>query len=144
MSQPHWIVVANGSQARLLQRDHPGTELREIMHWVHPQTRQHMGNPDSAHRTSGMRGRSGLAPPQNASAHAREQFAREISQWLKKAVDSQGIGQLTVFASNPFLGELMSHEHGLLERHVFARHPLDLTSLTLPELDLRLHQHYGL
>lgn len=144
MPKPLWILVANGSRARLLQRDQPGEALREIMDWVHPQTREHLGTPDSAHRTSGTRGRSGLAAPQSAKAHARAQFAQDINAWLKKAVAPQGVGRLAVFASSPFLGDLLSHGEGALERLLCASHPLDLTALSLQELELRLQQHYGL
>lgn len=144
MPPPVWIVVANGSRARLLQRDHPGAPLVEVMDWVHPQTRQHIGSSMGAHRTSGTRGRSGLALPQTVKDHERTQFAQEISQWLQKAVDTHGIGAVTVFASNPFLGELMAHANALLQHHVCASHPLDLTNLSLAELDQRLHAEHRL
>ena len=144
MPQPVWIVIANGSRARLLQRDRHGAPLLEVMDWVHPETRQHIGSSMGAHRTSGTRGRSGLALPQTVKDHERTQFAQEISQWLKKAVDTHDIGALTIFASNPFLGELMAHGNALLQQRVCASHPLDLTSLTLPELDQRLHAEYRL
>ena len=144
MPKPLWIVVANGSRARLLQRDHPGAALREIMDWTHPSTRQHTANPDSAHRTSGTRGRSGLAQRQSPQAHAREQFARDIGAWLKTSLGPQGVGAVAVFASNPFLGELLSHGHAALDPLLCASHALDLTGLSLPELDQRLREQHGL
>lgn len=144
MPKPLWILVANGSRARLLQRDHPGAALREIMDWVHPQTREHLGTPDSAHRTSGMRGRSGLAAPESPKAHARAQFAHDIRVWLSQAVAAQGVGRLAVFASSPFLGDLRAPGEAALEKLLCASHPLDLTALSLHELELRLQQRYGL
>lgn len=144
MPKPLWILVANGSRARLLQRDHPGAALREIMDWVHPQTREHLGTPDSAHRTSGMRGRTGLAATESPKAHARAQFAHDIRAWLSQAVAAQGVGRLAVFASNPFLGDLRASGEAELDKLLCASHPLDLTGLTLPELEERLHQHFRL
>jgi len=144
MPKPLWILVANGSRARLLQRDHPGAALREIMDCVHPQTREHLGRPDSAHRTSGMRGRSGLAAPENPKAHARAQFAHDIRAWLSQAVAAQGVGRLAVFASSPFMGDLRTPGEGALEKLLCASHPLDLTGLALTDLDQRLHKQYGL
>lgn len=143
---PHtsWVLVANGSRARLFERSASDHALLEIMAWIHPEARQHMGSSETDHRTSGTKGRTGLAQPQSTKAHVRAQFAEEISLWLKHALNPQGRLQLAVIASNPFLGELLSHGHGWLERHVCAHHPLDLTSLPLAELDERLHREFGL
>ena len=41
MPTPVWIVVANGSRARVLQRNGQGEPLVELRDWVHPATRQH-------------------------------------------------------------------------------------------------------
>ena len=144
MPQPVWIVVANGSRARLLQRDRLGDPLFEVMDWVHPQTRQHAGVQEGEHRTSGIRGRSGLTTRQTTKDHERAQFAQEICQWLDKGVSTHRIGAVAVFASNPFLGELMSQDRGPLQQHLCASHALDLTPLSLTELDHRLQRDYHL
>ena len=144
MPQPVWILVANGSRARLLQRDRLADPLFEVKDWVHPQTRQHAGTQEGEHRTSGIKERSGLAPRQTPKDHERAQFAREICEWLHKGVSTHHIGAVAVFASNPFLGELMSHGNGPLQQHLCASHALDLTQLTMPELDQRLQREYRL
>lgn len=144
MPHPVWIIVANGSRARLLQRDRPGEPLFEVMDWVHPQTRQHTPPQDGDHRSSGISGRSGLTPRQTAQDQERGQFAQEICQWLHKGASSHRIGAIAFFASNPFLGELISHASGPLQQQLCASHALDLTALPLPELDQRLHQEYRL
>ncbi len=144
MPEPVWIVVANGSRARLLQRDRHGEPLFEVMDWVHPQTRQHLSNPTGDHRTSGIGGRAGLAPRDSSKDHERTQFAQEINQWLSQGVAQQRIGTLAVFASNPFLGDLLSQGNDQLNRHLGVSHALDLTHLTLPELDQLLQQNYRL
>lgn len=144
MSLPVWIVVANGSRARLLQRDRPGDPLFEVMDWVHPETRQHTDMQEGEHRTSGIQGRSGLAKRQTVKGHERTQFAQEICRWLDKGVLSHHIGAVAVFASNPFLGELLAQGNGSLQKHLHASHALDLTSLSLPELDHRLQRDYRL
>ena len=144
MPQPVWILVANGSRARLLQRDRQAAPLFEVRDWVHPQTRQHALMQEGEHRTSGIRARSGLAPRQDAKEHERAQFAREICDWLHHSVPTHRIGGVAVFASNPFLGELMAHTQGPLQQHLCASHALDLTQLTLPELDVRLQRDHHL
>ena len=144
MSLPVWIVVANGSRARLLQRDRPGDPLFEVMDWVHPETRQHTDMQEGEHRTSGIQQRSGLATRQPPKDHERAQFAHEICQWLHKGISAHQIGALAVFASNPFLGELLSHGHAALDPLLCTSHALDLTGLSLPELDQRLREQHGL
>ena len=144
MPKPLWIVVANGSRARILQRDPPHEALREIKEWVHPQTRQHTPPGEGRHRTSGMRSRSGLAQRETAQDHARAQFAREISHWLDHQMPVSQVSSLALFASNPFLGELLAQGNGAMRRHVQVSHALDLTQLPVAELDARLQRDYGL
>ena len=138
MPQPAWIVIANGSRARLLQRDAPGEPLFEVMDWVHPETRHHAGPSDSRHRHSGTGGRAGLSPRMGDKDRARATFAQQICQWLVKEVDARQIGSLSLFASNPFLGELTAHGQGQLQRLIRHTHPVDLTHLSLTALNHRL------
>lgn len=144
MSNTLWVVVANGSRARLLERPAPSDALREIRVWDHPEMREHGAPTHTAHRTSGTHGRSGLAPPQSNKTHLREQFADEIGDWLRHALNTQGQRPLAVIASNPFLGALLSHGNGWLSRRVCAHHPLDLTGLPLAQLDERLRREFRL
>ena len=144
MSLPVWILVANGSRARLLQRtpsDHALTELRD---WVHPATRQHRQDLPSGHRQSGIRGRSGLA--ERSTLHDRERtvFAEEIGHWMAHALRTQPVGRVALFASKPFLGDLIGQAHNGWPWPLCATHALDLTGLPLPELERRLHQDFGL
>lgn len=144
MSAPIWIVVANGSRARLLQRDRPGQPLFEVMDWVHPSTRQHHAPAAGTHRSSGIGGRSGLLTGPPVKDRERAQFARAIGQWLDEGIGQHRVGAIAVFASNPFLGELMSHGHAAWKQHVCASHPLDLTPLGMTELDDRLRREFRL
>lgn len=144
MPHPVWIVVANGSRARLLQRDRPGDALFEVMNWVHPQTRQHLSPAAGQHRNSGIRGRSGMARRQVTKDHERAQFAQDICHWLDSALGRQRIGAIAFFASNPFLGDLVAHGHGPLRQQLCGSHALDLTSLALPDLDQRMRSNYQL
>lgn len=143
---PHrvWIVIANGSRARLLQRTAPGEPLTELQDWTHPATRLHPQDLGGPHSQSGIAGRTGLAQRSTPHEHEREAFAKEISEQLMEAVNAHKVGSIALLASNPFLGDLMSHAHGQLQKHLCATHDVDLTSLSLPELEQRLHDEFRL
>lgn len=142
MPPPVWIVVANGSRARVLQRNHPGEALTELRDWVHPATRQH--HQDTGNRQSGIRGRSGFAERSPIQDHERSAFAREICDFLVQAVHRGEVDRIALLSSNPFLGELMTHGQSTLHKHLCATHAVDLTSLPLSQLQLRLHEDYRL
>lgn len=145
MPLPIWILVANGSRARLLQRNGHGGPLTELKDWTHPATRQHPHTPPDADRQSGIRGRSGLAERQLPQDKARNTFAHEICQWLTDALGTRQVGSIALLASNPFLGDLVAHSQGgQLHRHLSAVHPVDLTRLPLNELEHRLREDYRL
>ena len=144
MPLPVWIVLANGSRARLLQRNSHAEPLIELRDWVHPATRLHTQDLGGAHRQSGIRGRSGLARHGSDQAHERSAFAQEICHWLAQAVHAQQVGSIALLASTPFLGELMAHGQGTLDKQLCAAHAVDLTALPLAQLEERLRQDYRL
>ncbi len=137
-----WIVVANGSRARVLQRNHPAEGLTELRDWVHPATRQH--HQDPGNRQSGIRGRSGLAERSPIQDRERSAFAHEICDFLVQAVHSGEVDRIALLSSNPFLGELVAHGQGTLHKHLCATHAVDLTSLPLGQLQTRLREDYRL
>ena len=144
MPQPVWIVVANGSRARVFQRESEGAPLVEVKDWLHPGTRQHPQDLKGGHRTSGMRGRSGLAERSHPHDHERDAFAHEISQWLTHATNSQAIHRIALLSSHPFLDDLMACAQGAWHQHLCATHAVDLTRLPMAELEQRLRHDYRL
>ena len=144
MPLPVWILVANGSRARLLQRTPPEHTLTELHDWVHPATRQHRQDFANGHRQSGIRGRSGLAERSSMQDRARTLFAQEIGLWMAQSARTRSVGHLALLASNPFLGDLITETRKGDCPPVCATHALDLTGLPLPELEQRLRQEFGL
>lgn len=135
-------MVANGSRARVLQRNLPAEGLTELHDWVHPATRQHHQHPGN--RQSGIRGRSGLAERSPIQDRERSAFAHEICDFLVQAVHSGKADRIALLSSNPFLGELVAHGQGMLHKHLFATHAVDLTRLSLRQMQARLHEDYRL
>lgn len=144
MSYGIWIVVANGARARVLQRMRPGEPLTEVQDWANPAAHRHLQDFENTGRYGGIQGRTGLAEPTPLKKHERDTFARDICQWLQHAVNTHQVDSIALLASNPFLGDLLSHTRDQLEHHVCATHTVDLTSLPLHELQKRLHDEYRL
>lgn len=144
MHEPLWIVVANGSRARVLQRTHAGAALTEVHDWVHPATRMHRPDTINPHRQSGIQGRSGLAERSTAQDHERTAFARDICHWLSQALQTHAQGRVALLSSNPFLGDLVAQGRKTLQQHLCASHAVDLTHLTTAQLAQRLHDDYRL
>ena len=145
MQKPIWVVVANGSMARVLERDpaKPGRWM-EKQCLTHPRSRQQglaAGHEPPGHS---MAGRSGLAPRSDAREHERREFAQQLAHAVKTAVGANPTGGLVVFASNPFLGELLGQLDDASRKLLSASHPLDLTRLGQPELIQRLQGEFGL
>ena len=144
MSKPLWIVVANGSRARLLERNGQGQPLTELKSWAHVATRQHPHNVGDADRQGGIRGRSGLAERQAPQDKERNSFAQELCHWLSQALTARQIGSIALLSSNAFLGDLVAHGQGHLRRHLSVVHAVDLTHLPLNELEDRLKLDFHL
>lgn len=144
MPQPLWIVVANGSRARVFQRTRHDEPLTEVKDWVHPGTRQHQQVQGNGHRQSGIRGRSALAERSLPQDRERAAFAGEICAWLVHALHTHQVSRIALLSSNPFLGELMAHGQGALHPHLCATHAVDLTSLPAAQLEERLRETYRL
>lgn len=145
MDKPIWVIVANGSIARVLEHHRTETgRWTEKECLTHPQSRQHGSGAGHEPPGHSMVGRSGLAPRNDAREHERHAFAQQIAQMLKTAVGAHQIGGLVVFASNPFLGELLGQLDDGSRKLLSASHPLDLTQLSQSELIQRMHGEFGL
>ncbi|WP_404300724.1 host attachment protein [Alicycliphilus denitrificans] len=145
MDKPIWVIVANGSMARLLERNPAKPEgwvEKECL--THPQSRLHGAEAGQEPSGHSIAGRSGLAPRSEPHDHERRKFAQQVAHAVKGAVGGGQGGALVVFASNPFLGELLDHLDDTTRKWVSASHPLDLTGLGLAELIQRMHGEFGL
>lgn len=145
MDKPIGVVVANSSIARVMAFNPVNIERwteKECL--MHPQSRQQGSG--ASHEPAGhsIAGRSGLAPRSDPREHERHEFAQQVAHTLEAAVSAGQIGRRMVFASNPFLGQLLGLLEDAAHKRISANHPLDLTSLALPDLARRMHAEFGL
>ena len=139
--KPLWILVANATEARLLQQE-PDTPLVVVQAFHHPASRQRSSElgDDKAGRELSGRGFGGAAFEPRVDAQTKEQlqFAREIAQRLEEGARQGSYAGLVVHASSPFLGELKHALGEQTQRLLTATHDVDLTSFGLAEIEERL------
>ena len=139
--KPEWILIANATRARLLQRE-PGCPLVVVDSFDHPQSRSKISElaDDRAGQGKSDHSVGGASYPPRLDAKEKEHlhFARELADYLEEHAQQGHFHSLTLFASSPFLGELKPQLGTATARLVSATHDLDLTSVGLVELDQRI------
>lgn len=143
MPKPLWIVVANGSVARCFERTARNEPLRPLASYEHPESRQHVRELESDRPGRSMHddaGRTSFVPRTEPKERERTEFAREVAKALDEGVLAHRCSAIALFASNPFLGELQSHLSRAVQQQVRSTHALDLTSLTVQELEQRVNR----
>ncbi len=142
MVSPNAILVANSFVARLFERSSLPQPWIETQDWWHAEGRMHTGDLERTPHGHSQAGRTGLAPHTDIKLRERVEFARDVAKGLKQALTVEKWHALEIFASNPFLGELLAHLSPDVQKIVHGTHPLDLTSLTAQELEIRWRQEF--
>lgn len=111
--KPDWILIANATRARLLQRDGDG-RLVILESFIHPA------------------GRGRVSGPMDPG------FARELGRYLEHEARMDHFNGLSLFVAGLFLAELQSELGKLTRTLVRATRSQDLTACALAELELRI------
>ena len=141
MMKADWILVANATRARLLQRE-PGCPLVVIDSFDHPLGRSKTSDLADDRAGQGKTDHSfgGASYPPRVDAREKEHlhFARELAGYREQQAQHGRFHSLTLFASSPSVGELKAQLGSATARLVSATHGTDLTSVGLVELDQRV------
>ena len=141
--KPHWILVANATEARLLQQE-PGAPLVVLQAFHHPESRLHTAElgDDRAGREVSGHGFGGAAyqPRLDAQRKQHLHFARDLADHLEQAAREQRYASLAVYASSPFLGELKQLFGDGTRRLLAGTHDVDLTSFGVAEIERRVQE----
>lgn len=143
MNKPVWIVVANASLARCFELAAPAQPLLPLASLEHPESRKHgrdlqTDRPGQTHKDDA--GRTSFVPRTEPKERERTEFARQVAKFLEEGSAENRYKGVLLFASNPFLGELLAHLGPGVRQHVTASHALDLTSLDPAALTVRVRQ----
>jgi protein required for attachment to host cells len=136
------ILVANSFIARLFEQsslDQPWVETRD---WWHAEGRMHARDLERAPLGHSMAGRMGLAPRTDIHQRERAKFAHDLAMDLENSLATDKWHAMEIFASNPFLGELLAHLSPDVKKIVRATHALDWTSLSVADIEKRWRKEF--
>lgn len=137
MKDHSWVVVANGSIARIFigNNSHP---LKELETLEHPATRVHGrdlvdGKPGRSYDSIGG-GRHSLAAELTPQKNEAQHFAEHLAHHLEHARRTGAFGKLYVIASPAFLGLLRNSLHTTTRDTIALEVDKDATSKTPVEI----------
>jgi protein required for attachment to host cells len=137
-----WIVVANSSMARLLKRASADEPLVTVEVLQHPQSRMkasELGDDRPGHEASDFSaGGNRFEPRTDARRKEHDKFAHELAAHLERGLVAGAFGSFSLYASNPFLGELKAALSPALQKALHQAVDSDYSSLDLGELERRL------
>jgi len=131
------ILVANSYVARLFERSSSQLPWVEIQDWVHSESRMRAQDIERAPLGHSLAGRAGLAPHTDVRHRERTAFAHDLAADLKQALATDKWEELEIFASDPFLGELLAQLSPDVKASLRATHALDWTTLSAHEIEER-------
>ena len=139
--KPDWILIANATQARLLQKERGGP-LVVLKSFSHPQSRSKASElaDDRAgqERTDRSFGAAAYQPRLDPKRKEHLHFARELADHLEQQAQQGNFRSLELFAGSPFLGELRAALGDTTNRLLREAHDLDLTAVGLAEMERRI------
>lgn len=143
----HWIVVANASLARIFRCEQTLVPLVPVEVLTHEQSRlrgAELGTDrDGRQATDGRHGTVPFAPRTARRRKEHLHFARELAARLDKALAAKEFDSLVLFASSPFLGELMAQLSDKVKAEVSVAFGNDFSALGTAEIEQRLQSLQG-
>jgi protein required for attachment to host cells len=142
----NWIVLADAARAKVCQRDADTGRVVKLAEFVHPDSRRkgsELAGARPGHVAAGHGGSGGSARLEPRSDPQRKEhavFARELAQYVDRALADGRCAGWVLVASNPFLGELKAHLGASATSALLATHATDLTAFTGPELEHHLSE----
>lgn len=109
-TKTEWFLIANASRASVVAR-----EDRRRLHVV-----------------------ATFEPRTDAHRREYRRFAHELAEFLEQQAASGVFDELSIFAADPFLGELKGELGHGTQRRLAAARPVDLSAVGPAELEVRI------
>ena len=136
-----WIVIANGSRARILERraDAQAVLIRSFHHAPSRQHSSELGDDHAGNQATGRGfGSAALGPRTDPHEREIERFASDLAEHLEAAARTHAMDAVMVFASSHFLGLLRQRLGSSTRKMIEATINVDISGLPLPEVDRRV------
>jgi len=135
--KPTWIVIADGSRARLFEQTQAGGPWRELRAWVNPASRlrtESLAFDQLGRASKGHPGATSYVQRTTPRQREHRRFAHELARHLDLGVRSGQCDGLVLIASSSLLGELRQALPAQATKRVRWSAPVDLTSFSGREL----------
>ncbi|MBM3633217.1 MAG: host attachment protein [Alphaproteobacteria bacterium] len=111
LKKMNWILLADGGNARVMERVAPFGKLKEIFHLSHTHKASHELGNDKPGRSfeSASPARHAYEPHSDPHELQKDNFAKEIVSMLKEAFQTQKFDELSIVSPPHMLGLLRSH-----------------------------------
>jgi len=137
-----WILIADGTQARVLEHAGPGKGLANVkdLEWsITPLQTQDIeaDKPGRGFASTGSK-RSAMEPRTDPAAHREAEFVRGVAAELEKKAKAGTYDRLVIAAAPIALGNLRKALSEHVKKTVVAELDKDLTNLPTPQLEKHL------
>ena len=137
-----WILIADGTQARVLEHAGPGKGLNMVkgLDWSIPPLQSQDINadrPGRSHSSVGP-GRSAMEPRTDPAEHREAEFVRSVAEVMDNKARSGAYDRLVIAAAPMALGNLRKAMSEHVKKTVVAELDKDLTNVPTPQLDRHL------
>jgi len=137
-----WILIANGTQARIVCHTGPGHGFQDIdgMTFTCDNTKTGEINSDRPGRTfdSAGSGRHSMEAPTDPQRHRKLHFAGALAQHLKEHYQRNSFDRLIIAAAPVMLGDIRKALPKEVNNIVYAELAKDLCHIANSELDQHL------
>ena len=138
MARPTWILVADGTRARLFEQERPDDgRLVQLQSWANPALRlraESLALRNMGRASKGHTGTVSFEPRTSLKEREHDRFAHELAQHLADGVRGGHCEALVLIASNSMLGSIRHALPAQAGKRVRWSAAVDLTRLDGREL----------
>jgi protein required for attachment to host cells len=130
----NWILLADGGNARIMERVAPFGKLKEVLNLTHTHESTHQHGNDRPGRgfESASPARHAYEPRSDWHELQKEGFAKEIATLIKDAYHTKKFEELSIFSAPHMLGLLRHHlNKNALSSKIVKEYPKDILALPL-------------
>jgi len=143
--QNSWVLVANGSQARLFNMDGPKKSITLVKEFAHPESRMKtdkLSSDRSGHYMSGgTQGSGSFQEATDPKTYELERFAMELAKSLDEGRAANKFGDVVLVASPHFLGLLKQNMSDQLGKIVSLTIQKDYTAVNERDMLDQIKSH---
>ena len=134
-----WVLLADGSQAKVFQHSGPGTGLTPVQDLLFEeealQAREIVTDRPGRAFSSAGGGRSAMEPSTDPVEYREATFVKSVAVALERQYQQSAFSRLIIAAAPTALGTIRGALSKGVKEAVIAEEPKDLTNMPTPQLE---------